>query len=209
MFTLEEAKSIRIPGLPPLTEEKLKFIVLCLNGYTEPDAYREANGIVPNSSEDKKVTGGVIAWKSTMWYKQYHDYFSRLLADRQIVEQGWNLDMSILERRKLYALNYLEVERLARAYDKAIEYWIKKKEEAIEKGDEKAIDKYEEKIIKEMKSKNMAIASNQACQQSLEGLDKLMGLQTMNINHTGSINFVGGDDMWDDDVIEIEAEEDI
>lgn len=207
MFTLEEAKTIRIPGLPPLTEEKLKFIVLILNGLSAPEAYREVFGIKPNSRQDAKTVDTSNNWTKATWYKKYFDYFSRLLADRQIVEQGWNLDMSILERRKLFALNYLEVERLAKAYDKAIEYWIRKKEEAIEKGNEKDIDKYEERIIKEMKAKNMAIASNQACLQSLEGLDKLMGLQTMNVNHTGSINFVGGDDMWDDNVIEIEAEE--
>lgn len=208
MLDLEEVKTMKIPGLPRLTEEKLEFVVRTLNGENPPDVYRQVNNIV--IGEDGKYTEPNLSssWLSAVWYKEYKEYYEKLLAERAIVEQGWNLDMSILERRKLYALNYLEVERLAHAHDKAIAYWTKKKLEAIENGNEKKIDYYEEKIIKEIKSKNMAIASNQACQQSLEGLDKLMGLQTVNIHHSSSVSFFG-EDMWgDEDVIDAEEVKD-
>ena len=207
MLDIEEFKTTKIPGLPRLTNEKLEFIVRTLNGEEPREVYKQVNNIVV--LEDGSLSEPIKSsqWMNAVWYKEYQEYYEKLLAERAIVEQGWNLDMSILERRKLYALNYLEVERLAHAHDKAIAYWTKKKLEAIEAGNEKKIDYYEEKIIKEIKSKNMAIASNQACQQSLEGLDKLMGLQTVNIHHTSGINFFG-EDMWDDDnVIDGEATE--
>jgi len=207
LLDLEEVKTMKIPGLPRLTEEKLEFVVRTLNGENPPDVYRQVCNMVPGEDGKYLEPNKASQWLNAIWYKEYKEYYEKLLAERAIVEQGWNLDMSILERRKLYALNYLEVERLAHAHDKAIAYWTKKKLEAIENGNEKKIDYYEEKIIKEIKSKNMAIASNQACQQSLEGLDKLMGLQTVNIHHTSGINFFG-EDMWgDEDVIDGEAVE--
>lgn len=197
MLTLEDVKSYKIPGLPPLKEHQMKFLVDVLNGVDITESYKRHYLPVTKSKVNKcKLTdlaSGVTAHK---WFNKYKQAFEEIVKTRQEDEIGWTLDMSIKERRKLYSLNLIEVDRLARAYDKEIEYYTRKKQEAIEECDEEKIDYYEQKIIRASKSKNMSIASNNACMQALDGLDKLKGLHTVNVNHTGGVNFFG-DDMWE------------
>ena len=196
-LTAEEVQSYVIPGLPALNLQQTNFFVAVMNGQDPKQAWMDS--YYDGTQDLGDVYSKVCKIRETNWFKSYKQYYLDICRQRQLNTAAWNLELSILERRRLYSLNLVEVERLAQAHDKAIAYWTRKKEEAIERDDEKAIDKYEEKIIKELKSKNMAIASNQACQDALEGLDKLMGLQTVNVNHTGQVSFVGSEDMWGDD----------
>ena len=199
MVTKEEIKSYKIPGLKPLDEKQLGFFTDIQNGMSVIESY------VKNFKKGKteglsyeSLNGMAYEKIRTKWYKQYKQFYEDVKKEEAIVNTTWTLEMSIKERRHLYELNKLEVDRLAKAYDMEIEYYARKKQEAILAGDEETIEKYENKIIRAAKSKNMAVASNTACAQALEGLDKLKGLQTLNLNHTGNINFFG-DDMWGDD----------
>ncbi len=198
----EDVNGYRIPGLPALNEAQITFFVSIMNGDSEVQAYRKA---YPNVKEDY-IRPGCQQVLRSKWYNTYKEYYSNLIEQRVTNEAIWNLELSLLERRRLYSLNLVEVERLAGAHNKAIEYYIKKREEAMEKGNDKKVEYYEEKIIKETKAKNMAIASNQACLDALDGLDKLMGLQTVNVHHTSDVNFIG-EDMWDDGISGSETNE--
>lgn len=199
MITKEQIKTYKIPGLKPLDEKQLGFFVDMMNGVPTIDAYIKNYG----RTEDKKLAYDSLNARAqekvqTQWYKQYKQFYDDVKKDEDRLNAVWTLEMSIHERKKLYELNKLEVDRLAKAYDMEIEYYTRKKMEAMERDDEDKVEKYENKIIRAAKSKNMAVASNTACVQALEGLDKLKGLQTVNLNHTGNINFFG-DDMWGDD----------
>lgn len=192
----EELTSYKIPGLPELNIQQARFFVAVMKG-TEPKQAWLDNYYDGTQNIETAGSRASILMKSK-WYTGYKEYYLKVHEQRTLNEAAWNIELSILERKKLYSLNMLEVERLAGAHDKAIAYWTKKKEQAMDNDDEQKVEYYEQKIIKEIKSKNMAIASNQACQAALEGLDKLMGLQTVNVNHTGEVNFVSGDDLWAD-----------
>jgi len=198
----EDVNGYRIPGLPALNEAQTTFFVAVMNGETPVKAYQRA---YPNTKKEYIDPASKQVLRS-QWYNKYKDYYTSVIEKRALNEAVWNLELSLLERRRLYSLNLVEVERLAGAHAKAIEYYIRKREEAMDNGDDKKVEYYEEKIIKETKAKNMAIASNQACLDALDGLDKLMGLQTVNIHHTSDVNFVG-EDMWDDDISGSEPEE--
>ena len=191
----EDVNGYRIPGLPALNEKQINYFVAVMNGTPELEAHKMAY-------PDCKYNSGnhLSAIRKSKWFNAYKEYFEDLMEKRIVNESNWNLELSILERKRLYHLNLLEVERLAGAHYKAIEYYTRKREEAMDNGDDKKVEYYEEKIIKETKAKNMAIASNQACQEALEGLDKLMGLQTVNVHHTSGVKFVGSEDMWEDGV---------
>lgn len=191
----EDINGYRIPGLPALNESQINFFVAVMNGEPEMQALRNA---YPNAKS--RSTTFLTQIKKSKWYNAYKDYYSGLMEQRVLNESTWNLELSILERKRLYHLNLLEVERLAGAHQKALEYYMRKRQEAMDNDDDKKVEYYEEKIIKETKAKNMAIASNQACQDALEGLDKLMGLQTVNVHHTSGVKFVGSEDMWDDGI---------
>jgi len=191
----EDINGYRIPGLPALNESQINFFVAVMNGEPEMESLRKA---YPNAKSDS--TTFLTQIKKSKWYNAYKDYYSGLMEQRVLNESTWNLELSILERKRLYHLNLLEVERLAGAHQKAIEYYMRKRQEAMDNEDDKKVEYYEEKIIKETKAKNMAIASNQACQDALEGLDKLMGLQTVNVHHTSGVKFVDSEDMWDDGI---------
>lgn len=206
MVTQEEIQSYRIPGLKPLDKKQLGFFVDMMNGVPTIDAYIKNYG----RTEDKKQAYDSLNARAqekvqTKWYKQYKEFYDSIKQEELRLSTVWTLEMSINERKRLYNLNLLEVDRLAKAYNMEIEYYTRKKEEAILNDDEEKVEKYENKIIRAAKSKNMAVASNNACVQALEGLDKLKGLQTLNLNHTGEINFFG-DDMWNDDNEEQEQE---
>lgn len=201
----EDVNGYRVPGLPALNESQMNFFIAIMNGEPETPAYIKA--YKPENTDSKTVAQCVHAIKKSKWYNGYKDYYEGVMEQRVLNESTWNLELSILERKRLYHLNLLEVERLAGAHQKAIDYYMRKRQEAIENDDEEKIEKYEEKIIKETKAKNMAIASNQACQEALEGLDKLMGLQTVNVHHTSGVKFVGGEDMWDDGISDSGTEE--
>ena len=199
MVTEQEIQSYKIPGLKPLDKKQLGFFVDVMNGSIPIDAYIKNYG----RKEDKKLAYDLLNARAqekvaTKWFKQYKQFYEDIKKEQDRLSTVWTMEMSIKERRRLYELNRLEVDRLSRAYDMEIEYYTRKKQEAILDGDEDKIEKYENKIIRAAKSKNMAVASNTACAQALEGLDKLKGLQTVNLNHTGNINFFG-DDMWGDD----------
>lgn len=199
MVTKEEIKTYKIPGLKPLDEKQLGFFVDVQNGMIPIDAYIKNYG----RQEDKKLAYDMLNARAqekvaTKWYKQYKEFYEDIKKEQDSLSTVWTLEMSIQERKKLYELNKLEVDRLAKAYDMEIEYYTRKKMEALQNDDEEKVEFYENKIIRAAKSKNMAVASNTACTQALEGLDKLKGLQTVNINHKGNINFFG-DDMWGDD----------
>lgn len=191
----EDINGYRIPGLPALNEAQINFFVAVMNGEPEAEAFHKA---YPNASTKNGYSLSQV--KKTVWYNAYKDYYTDLMEKRVLNESVWNLELSILERKRLYHLNLLEVERLAGAHQKAIDYYMRKRQEAMDNEDDQKVEYYEEKIIKETKAKNMALASNQACQDALEGLDKLMGLQTVNVHHTSGVKFVGAEDMWDDGV---------
>lgn len=195
MLSVDEVQKYRIPGLAALNKKQIGFLVDILNGKSKVDSY--IDNYNPKYRDYDYVMSQARQTMNTRWYKGYSEYFERLILEREQLETGWNLDLAIQERKKLYSLNLLEVNRLAHAYDKEIEYYTSKKEQAIEEDDEKKIEYYENRIIKAIKSKNMSVASNTACQQALDGLDKLCGLQTVNVNHQGDINFFG-EDMWED-----------
>ena len=202
MITKEQIKTYKIPGLKPLDEKQLGFFVYVQNGMIPIDAYIKNYG----RTEDKKQAYDSLNARAqekiqTKWYKQYKEFYEDIKKEQDSLNAVWTLEMSIHERKKLYELNKLEVDRLAKAYNMEIEYYTKKKIQAMEEDDEKKVEEYEYKIIRAAKSKNMAVASNTACVQALEGLDKLKGLQTVNLNHTGEINFFG-EDMWSDDTNE-------
>lgn len=206
MVTQEEIKSYKIPGLKALDEKQLGFFTDIQNGMSVIESY--VKNFKKGNTEGlsyESLNGMAYDKIRTKWYKQYKEFYDEVKKHESIVNTTWTLEMSISERRKLYELNKLEVDRLAKAYDMEIEYYTRKKQEAILEGDEDKIEKYENKIIRAAKSKNMAVASNTACAQALEGLDKLKGLQTVNLNHTGNINFFG-DDMWGDDDSNTEKE---
>ncbi len=199
MVTHEEINSYKIPGLKALDKKQLGFFVDIQNGTNKIEAYVKNYG----RQEDKHLsydTLNKLAHEKTQtkWFKGYEKYYQDVKRHEDIMNTSWTLEMSIQERRKLYQLNLLEVDRLAGAYQKELEYYTRKKMEAIEADDEKEIEKWENRIIKATKAHNMSMASNNACAQALEGLDKLNGLQTMNLNHSGNINFFG-EDMWEDD----------
>lgn len=202
MVTEQEIQSYKIPGLKPLDKKQLGFFVDMMNGVPTIDAYIKNYG----RTEDKKLAYDSLNARAqekvqTKWYKQYKEFYDSIKQEELRLSTVWTLEMSINERKKLYNLNLLEVDRLAKAYDMEIAYYTRKKQEAILNDDEEKVEKYENKIIRAAKSKNMAVASNNACVQALEGLDKLKGLQTLNLNHTGEINFFG-EDMWSDDTNE-------
>lgn len=206
MVTKEEIESYKIPGLKRLDKKQIGFFVDIQNGKSVIESY--VDNYCTKKERDlpfQKLNAVAYQKTQTEWYKQYLKFYEEVKHHEALVTTGWTLEMSIAERKKLYELNKLEVDRLAKAYDMEIEYYTRKKQEAILDGDEDKIEKYENKIIRAAKSKNMAVASNTACAQALEGLDKLKGLQTLNLNHTGNINFFG-DDMWGDD--ESEATDD-
>lgn len=197
MLTFDEVSTYQVPGLPRLNEQQINFFVATMNGVPLVAAWRQFYATEGNinseiaSTKTKKIT-------DSLWYKKYKEYYEGVVRTRCDNEIGWNKQLSIAEHKRLYSLNLVEVERLAAAHDKAIEYYTKKKEQAIEDGNDKLIEKYEERIIKELKAKNMAIASNQACIDSLDALDKIAGLQTINVNNTtANINFFGHN-MWGD-----------
>ena len=199
MVTEEEISSYKIPGLKALDKKQLGFFVDIQNGTNTIEAYIKNYGRQDDKHLSYEALNSLATEKlQTKWFKQYQQYYEDVKKHEAMVSTSWTLEMSIAERRELYELNKLEVKRLAGAYDKEIAYYLKKKEEAILADDEKKIEEYERKIIRAHKSKNMAVASNTACTQALEGLDKLKGLQTVNLNHTGDINFFG-EDMWEDD----------
>lgn len=206
MVTEEEIQSYKIPGLKPLDKKQMGFFIDVQNGMNRIEAYIKNYGRAEdrNNSYDRLNT---LSYEKTQtkWYKAYQKFYDDIKKEEVLMSTSWTLEMSIKERRNLYELNKLEVDRLAKAYDMEIEYYTRKKEEAILNDDEDKVEKYENKIIRAAKSKNMAVASNNACVQALEGLDKLKGLHTLNINHTGEINFFG-DDMWSDDNDEQEQE---
>lgn len=199
MVNKEEIRAYKIPGLKTLDEKQLGFFVDIQNGMSVIESYVKnfKNG-QPGNASYETLNGMAYEKTRTKWYKEYKKFYDDVKQHESIVNTTWTLEMSISERKKLYELNKLEVDRLAKAYDMEIEYYTRKKQEAILAGDDDTIEKYENKIIRAAKSKNMAVASNTACTQALEGLDKLKGLQTVNINHKGNINFFG-DDMWGDD----------
>lgn len=202
MVTQEEISSYKIPGLKALDKKQLGFFVDMMNGKNHIEAYVDNYG----RQKDRHLsyeTLNVLANEKTQtkWFKAYEQFYNDVKKEEYLMNTSWTLEMSIKERRHLYELNKLEVDRLAHAYDMEIEYYTRKKQEAILNDDEEKVEKYENKIIKAAKSKNMAVASNTACVQALEGLDKLKGLQTLNLNHTGEINFFG-EDMWSDDTNE-------
>lgn len=199
MVTKEEIQSYKIPGLKALDEKQLGFFVDIQNGKNHIDSYISNYG----RQEDKHLSYDTLNKLAnektrTKWFKQYEQFYKEVRANENVMNTSWTLEMSIQERRKLYQLNLLEVDRLAGAFQKELEYYTRKKMEAIEKDDEKEIEKWENRIIKATKAHNMSMASNNACAQALEGLDKLNGLQTVNVNHKGNINFFG-EDMWEDD----------
>ena len=205
MLSKEEVRSYKIPGLPPLKEHQINFFIDVMNGTEPSEAY---NRHYPNrkSRLRKPITqlsATACALVKSKWFKQYREHFEKIVEEKRNNEIGWNWDLAVQERRRLYSLNLAEVERLAQAFTKEIEYYTRKKEEAMEMDDEKKVEEYERKIIKAIKAHNMSVASNTACQQALDGLDKLCGLQKINLNHSGEINFFG-EDMWDDDDIEQE-----
>lgn len=199
MVTKEEIESYKIPGLKKLDKKQLGFFIDIQNGVNHIEAYIKNYG----RQADKHLSYDTLNTLAnekvhTKWFKEYDKFYRDVKEHELLVSTSWTLEMSIAERKKLYELNKLEVDRLAHAYDLEIEYYTKKKIQAMEDDDEKKVEEYEYKIIRAAKSKNMAVASNTACTQALEGLDKLKGLQTVNINHKGNINFFG-DDMWGDD----------
>lgn len=199
MVTEQEIQSYKIPGLKPLDKKQLGFFVDIQNGTNPIEAYIKNYGRQKDKNLSYETLRVLTNEKTrTKWFKEYEKFYNDVKKEEALMATSWTLEMSITERKKLYELNKLEVDRLAHAYDMEIEYYTRKKQEAILDGDEDKIEKYENKIIKAAKSKNMAVASNTACAQALEGLDKLKGLQTVNLNHTGNINFFG-DDMWGDD----------
>lgn len=191
-----ELLSYQVKGLPKLSPKQANFFAATMNGMSGREAWLKY--WCDPEQNVASISSCVTSIKNSVWYNKYKQYYLEQARTREANEIAWNLDLSILERRRLYSLNLLEVERLASAHDKAINYYITKKEEAMENDDEKQIEYYENKIIKELKAKNMSIASNQACLEALDGLDKLMGLQTVNMNHMGNVSFVGNDDMWND-----------
>lgn len=198
MVTEEEISSYKIPGLKALDKKQIGFFVDIQNGVGVIESYvKNFKGGKTNGLSYESLNGLAYGKMRTNWYKAYKEFYDNVKKEEAIVNTTWTLEMSINERRKLYELNKLEVDRLAHAYDKEIEYYTRKKLEAMDKDDENKVEYYENKIIRAHKSKNMAVASNTACVQALEGLDKLKGLQTVNLNHTGEINFFG-EDMWDD-----------
>lgn len=207
MLTLEDVKTYKIPGLPKLEEHQIKFLVDILNGRRQDYAYEEHYLPIEKgkkrTSKNRSIADRASDIVNTKWFKQYKHAFDDIIKKRQEDETGWNLEMSIQERRKLYSLNLIEVDRLAKCYDKEIEYYQKKKEQAIDEDNDKKVEEYEDKILRAIRRKNMSIASNNACLQALEGLDKLCGLQTINLNHTGNVNFFG-EDMWQDEDSESE-----
>ena len=195
MLSEEEFKNYTFPGLKKLNEQQTGFFLAVMSGMDKTEAYLKhykQKGEMVNNPEANAQTV-----MNTEWFKSYKQQYEKILFEKEAREVGWNYDLAILERRRMYALNLMEVERLAHAHATELEYYTKKKLQAIESGNENKIDYWEQKIIKCLKAKNMSLASNQACQQALDGLDKLTGLQTMNLNHTGNVNFYGGD-MWDD-----------
>ena len=197
MLSEDEFKNYTFPGLKKLNEQQIGFFLAIMNGMDKEKAYLKhykQEGEVVNNPEANAST-----IMNTEWFKSYKQQYEKILFEKEAREVGWNYDLAILERRRIYALNLLEVERLAHAHAAELEYYMKKKLKAIEDGNENKIDYWEQKIIKCLKSKNMSLASNQACQQALDGLDKLTGLQTVNLNHTGNVNFYG-DDMWGDTI---------
>lgn len=199
MVTHEEIQSYKIPGLKPLNKKQLGFFVDIMNGLSTVDSYIKNYGRQGDKHLSYETLNKLANEKKHMkWFKEYEKFYADIKQHEDVMNSSWTLEMSIRERRNLYNLNKLEVDRLAKAYDMEIAYYTKKKMQAIENDDEKEIEKWEHKIITAAKSKNMAVASNTACVQALEGLDKLNGLQTMNLNHTGNINFFG-EDMWEDD----------
>lgn len=199
MVTEEEISSYKIPGLKALDKKQLGFFVDIQNGTNRIEAYIKNYGREEDRNNSYERLNCLSYEKTqTQWFKAYQEYYDNVKAHEALMSTSWTLEMSIAERKKLYQLNLLEVDRLAGAYNKEIEYYTRKKMEAMDNDDEKKVEYYENKIIKAHKSKNMALASNNACTQALEGLDKLKGLQTVNLNHTGDINFFG-EDMWEDD----------
>jgi len=207
VVTQEEIQSYKIPGLKPLDKKQLGFFVDIMNGVPTIDAYIKNYG----RQEDKRQSYNILNVRAhektqTQWFKQYQEFYENIKLEQDRMQVVWTREMSIKERRSLYELNKLEVNRLATAYDKEVEYYTRKKMEAIENDDEKKVEFYENKIIRALKSKNMALASNNACIQTLDGLDKLNGFQTVNLNHTGDINFFG-EDMWKDDVDNVDNTE--
>lgn len=199
MVTEEEISSYKIPGLKALDKRQIGFFVDIQNGVNTIEAYIKNYGRQDDRHLSYESLNTLASEKlQTKWFKQYQQYYEDVKKHEALVSTSWTLEMSIAERKKLYELNKLEVDRLAHAYDKEIEYYTRKKLEAMDRDDENKVEYYENKIIRAHKSKNMAVASNTACVQALEGLDKLKGLQTVNLNHTGEINFFG-EDMWEDD----------
>ena len=199
MVTEEEIQSYKIPGLKPLDKKQMGFFVDMMNGKNHIESYIKNYGRQKDNHLSYETLNKLANEKTnTKWFKEYEKFYNDVKHDEAVMQTSWTLEMSIKERRSLYELNKLEVDRLAKAYDMEIEYYTRKKQEAILADDEDKVEKYENKIIRAAKSKNMAVASNNACVQALEGLDKLKGLQTVNLNHTGNINFFG-DDMWGDD----------
>lgn len=206
MVTEQEIQSYKIPGLKSLDRKQLGFFTDVQNGTNKIEAYIKNYGRQKDKHLSYDTLNQLATEKTkTKWFKEYEKFYNDVKQHEFLMSTSWTLEMSIAERKKLYELNKLEVDRLAHAYDMEIEYYTKKKQEAILDGDEDKIEKYENKIIRAAKSKNMAVASNTACAQALEGLDKLKGLQTLNLNHTGNINFFG-DDMWGDDDFGTEQE---
>lgn len=206
MVTEEEIQSYKIPGLKPLDKKQCGFFMDMMNGKNHIESYIKNYGRQKDKHLSYETLNKLANEKTnTKWFKEYEKFYNDVKHDEAVMQTCWTLEMSIKERRSLYELNKLEVDRLAKAYDMEIAYYTRKKEEAILNDDEDKVEKYENKIIRAAKSKNMAVASNNACVQALEGLDKLKGLHTLNINHTGEINFFG-DDMWNDDNEEQEQE---
>lgn len=198
MLNIQEVETYKIPGLPRLNKTQLGFFVDIMNG-EEPAATYCKHYLKEPVPERIDITLRAKAAEiiGAKWFQSYQKYYEKLMFEREVAESGWTFDLAILERRRLYHLNLLEVERLANAYNKEIEYYTNKKLQAIENDEEDKVEYYEKQILKATKSKNMSLASNQACQQALDGLDKLAGLQTVNLNHTGNVSFYG-EDMWDD-----------
>ena len=198
MLNIQEVETYKIPGLPKLNRQQVSFFVDMMNGADTLESYCKhylGEGVPEGTNATLRAKASEIV--NSRWFQAYKDYYEKLMFEREVTESGWNFDLAILERRRLYALNLLEVERLAKAYDKEIEYYTNKKLQAIENDQEDRVEYYEKQILKATKSKNMSLASNQACQQALDGLDKLAGLQTVNLNHTGNVNFYG-EDLWND-----------
>ena len=111
MLNIQEVETYKIPGLPSLNKQQVSFFVDVMNGVEILDAYCKhyLNEPVPEGT-NAGLRAKAYAVANGKWFQSYKDYYEKLMFEREVAESGWNIDLAILERRRLYSLNLREVE---------------------------------------------------------------------------------------------------